>query len=166
MINPSTNAAATNTATRLSVDVRRNLCLTSSNLKRRLFLTTNCSSRAQLKVTSASSRKCRLYYNPDCEAKRSREQRKFVAAVQQFLVHLVLFLVPRPNQNRTIVFPDFGIVEARFRLRRDQVAMHRKRDIEIAVNCAVNEFDFENVTAFAVANLGNRARLDRLARNM
>ena len=77
-----------------------------------------------------------------------------------------LFLVPRPNQNRTIVFPDIGIVEARFRLRRDQVAMHRKRDIEITVNRPVNEFDFENVTAFAVANLGNRARLDRLARNM
>jgi len=35
--------------------------------------------------------------------------------------------------------------------------MHRKRDIEITVNRAVNEFDFENVTAFAVANLGNRA---------
>ena len=41
--------------------------------------------------------------------------------------------------------------------------MHRKRDVEIAVNCAVNEFDFENVTAFAVANLCDRARLDRLA---
>jgi hypothetical protein len=39
VINPSTNAAATNTATRFSVAVRRNLCLTSSNLKRRLFLT-------------------------------------------------------------------------------------------------------------------------------
>ena len=43
--------------------------------------------------------------------------------------------------------------------------MHRKRDIEIAVNCAVNEFDFEDVMAFAVANLRDRARLDRLPRN-
>jgi hypothetical protein len=30
-----------NTATRFSVGVRRNLCLTSSNLKRHLFLATN-----------------------------------------------------------------------------------------------------------------------------
>ena len=44
--------------------------------------------------------------------------------------------------------------------------MHRKLDIEITVNSAVNEFDFENVTPFAVANLCDRARLDRLARNM
>ena len=43
--------------------------------------------------------------------------------------------------------------------------MHRKRDIEIAVNCAVNEFDLENVAAFAVANLCDRARLDRLPWN-
>ena len=77
-----------------------------------------------------------------------------------------LFLLPRPNQNRTIVFPDIGIVEARFRLRRHQIAMDRQRDIEIAVNCAVNEFDLENVTAFAVANLCDRARLDLFARNM
>lgn len=43
--------------------------------------------------------------------------------------------------------------------------MHRKRNVEIAVNCAVNEFDFENVTAFAVANLCDRARSDRLPGN-
>ena len=34
--------------------------------------------------------------------------------------------------------------------------MHRKWDIEIAVNSAVNEFDLENMTAFAVANLCDR----------
>ena len=44
--------------------------------------------------------------------------------------------------------------------------MHRNGDVEIAVNRAVNEFDFENVTAFAVADLCDRARLNRLARNM
>jgi hypothetical protein len=43
--------------------------------------------------------------------------------------------------------------------------MHRKRNVEIAVNSAVNEFDFENVTAFAVAKLCNRGRLDRLPGN-
>ena len=44
--------------------------------------------------------------------------------------------------------------------------MHRKGDIEITVNCAINEFDFENVMPFAVANLCDGARLDRLVRNM
>jgi len=43
--------------------------------------------------------------------------------------------------------------------------MHRKRSVEITVNSAVNEFDLENVTAFAVANLCDRARLDRLPGN-
>jgi hypothetical protein len=43
--------------------------------------------------------------------------------------------------------------------------MHRKRNVEIAVDCAVNEFDFENVTAFAVANLCYRGRLYRLPGN-
>ena len=47
------------------------------------------------------------------EAKHSGEQRELVTAVRKFLLHLVL-LLPRPNQNRTIVFPDIGIVEARF----------------------------------------------------
>jgi hypothetical protein len=64
-----------------------------------------------------------------------------------------------------IVFPDIGIVETRFRFRRHQVAMHRKRNVEIAVDCAVNEFDFENVTAFTVANLCDRGRLYRLPGN-
>ena len=41
--------------------------------------------------------------------------------------------------------------------------MHRKRNVEIAVNCAVNEFDFENVTAFAVANLCDRASIVPIA---
>ena len=43
--------------------------------------------------------------------------------------------------------------------------MHRNRNVEIAVNCAVNEFDFKNVMAFTVANLCDRARLDRLPGN-
>ena len=60
---------------------------------------------------------------------------------------------------------DIGIVKARFGFRRHQIAMNRKWDIEIAVNSAVNEFDFENVTAFAVANLCDRGRLDRLPGN-
>jgi len=63
------------------------------------------------------------------------------------------------------MFPDIGIVEARFRFRRHKVAMHRKRNVEITVNSAVNEFDLENVTAFAVANLCDRARLNRLPRD-
>ena len=41
MTRPSTNATATNAATRISVEVRRNLCLTSSSLKCRRLLNTN-----------------------------------------------------------------------------------------------------------------------------
>ena len=58
--------------------------------------------------------------------------------------------------------PDIGIVKARLGFRRHQIAINRKWDIEIAENSAVIEFDFENVTAFAVANLCDRGRLDRL----
>ena len=86
--------------------------------------------------SSASSRNCRAGF-PAC-ASRNRQrclldekgampvlqprrrgetsprERVSVTAVRQLLLHLVLFLFPRPNQNRTIVFPDIGIVEARF----------------------------------------------------
>ena len=112
----------------MTVGVRRNLCLTSSNLKCRLLLTTkevrlpagivvqaSQPARPETDKDVCSTRKARcLYYNPGGEAKRPRAQRVLVTAVRQLLLHLVLFLFPRPNQNRTIVFPDIGIVEARF----------------------------------------------------
>jgi hypothetical protein len=63
---------------------------------------------------ACSTRQARcLCYGPKGEAKHSGEQREPVTNVRKFLLHLVLFL-PLPNQNRTIVFPDFGIVKARF----------------------------------------------------
>src|SRR6476659_5989769 len=85
-------------------------------------------------VTSASSRNCRASF-PNCSSRNRQgclfrtERRDACITIQtarrkvpasnenllrqcdQFLLHLVLFLLPRPNQNRTIMFPDVGIVE-------------------------------------------------------
>ena len=44
--------------------------------------------------------------------------------------------------------------------------MNRGRHIKITVDGAVNEFDFKNVPAFAVANGCNRARFNALTRNV
>ena len=40
------------------------------------------------------------------EARHPGERREPVAEMRKFLFHLVLLLLPRSNQNRTIVFPD------------------------------------------------------------
>jgi len=44
--------------------------------------------------------------------------------------------------------------------------MNRGRHIEITVDGAVNEFDFKNVTALAVAHGRNGARFNALTRNV
>jgi hypothetical protein len=79
-------------------------------------------------------------------------------------IHLFrdLFLLARPNQNRAIVSLDIRIVKARLRFRRHQVAINRGRHIAIAIDRAVYEFDFENVTTFTVPNFCDRGRFNRL----
>ena len=73
---------------------------------------------------------------------------------------------PRANAHGAIVSLDVRVVVARLRFGGDQIAIDRRWYIDISINGAVCEFDFEQVSAFAIAHLRDTTRLNALARNV
>ncbi len=73
---------------------------------------------------------------------------------------------PRADAHGAIVALDVQVIVARLRFGGDQIAVDRRRNIDISINGAVREFDFEQVPAFAVTHLRDAMRLNALARNV
>ena len=73
---------------------------------------------------------------------------------------------PRANAHGAIVSLDVRVVVARLRFGGDQIAIDRRWNLDISINGAVCEFDFEQVSAFAIAHLRDTTRLNALARNV
>src|SRR4029453_4696177 len=61
---------------------------------------------------------------------------------------------------------DISVVVTGFGAGRYQFAINRWRHLKIPVNSAVQELDFKNVPAFAVADRCDRARSDSFSRNV
>ena len=71
----------------------------------------------------------------------------------------------RPHVERTIFVPDILVVEARFRICIEQGFVNIGRNIEIAINGPIPEFDFQRPKPLAVSHSGERRRFDRNALN-
>ena len=73
---------------------------------------------------------------------------------------------PRADAHGAIVSLDVQVIVARLRFGSDQISVDRRWNIDISINRAVREFDFEQVPAFAVTHFRNNTRLNALARNV
>ena len=72
---------------------------------------------------------------------------------------------PSADVNRPISAPDVLIVKLRFRRRIEERVINRRRDLEITIDGAVDEFDFEGVELLAITDCRQRVGMDRLTRN-
>jgi len=65
--------------------------------------------------------------------------------------------------ERPIFVANVRVVEPSLRTRADQRVINIRRDVEITINSAIAEFDFERAKPFAVTDRGEGGRLNRRA---